>query len=322
MENEKYMEQLIEIEDSDGENQSDPYTTAKNDQYKTAKRDNVDSNSPSLSGKSENIECEKASLEKECNSANSWKEQGFSSGITQDSLQGPSKKYYESQLSNDDEYLSNATDSQDIKDDHSEPFIETMIDEKDENKLSDKSSKVKSVIKLSPSMHSNMKESIVSDNETPETRQSDEQKSTPIEHILPDRKGFFTFPEDRKTHEESEGKFSGKHTKQSYITKAQLISRVKNNKVLVVSVFGRSSRIDSSGDKAFIFDDLMKKDVFRFRLLEESDSDTSYDSSSDNEQIVPDETSHRSNKEHPLIVSLIHLNFQYLPERLCIVHFQ
>ena len=176
-----------------------------------------------------------------------------------------------------------------------------MIDEKDENKLSDKSSKVKSVIKLSPSMHSNMKESIVSDNETPETRQSDEQKSTPIEHILPDRKGFFTFPEDRKTHEESEGKFSGNHTKQSYITKAQLISRVKNNKVLVVSVFGRSSRIDSSGDKAFIFDDLMKKDVFRFRLLEESDSDTSYDSSSDNEQIVPDETSHRSNKEHPYI---------------------
>ena len=132
MENEKYTEQQIEFEDSDGEQQSDPYETGKSDQYETgksdpyetAKSDNVDSNSPSLPGKDADIEGNKISLEMESNSAYSWKEQGFSSGVTQDSFQDPSKKYYESQLSNDDDCLSNATDSQDIKDDH---FIETTL---------------------------------------------------------------------------------------------------------------------------------------------------------------------------------------------------
>ena len=277
MENEKIMEELIEIHNSDEEHVID------SDIIETA---NIDSSNIT------NVDTEKASLDKEFCSESSSKVQEVPLGKSQDSLQGNSEKYTKSQDSNEDDCASNATDSQEIRYEHSRSPMDILNDDKEKDKNTVNSFKVKSVIKISPSMHSDIQERIGAD-EITEATDSIENVSTE-DHVLPDGKGFFSFPEDRH-------KYDDKFTKQRYLTNEQFLRRVKNNKVLVVSVFGRSAKIDGSGDKAFIFDDLMQKDVFRFRLLEESDSDSSSDSSDDNALTISEDSFQGSSKNEPFI---------------------
>ena len=277
------MEELIEIQEPDEEHDSVSDVI-----------ENIRTNSPSttLDSKDKHLEKKLASFDKDSCSASSLKERELSSEVTQDSIQTSTKRYFESQQSNEDDCLSNATDSQYNKDDHSGSPMETYYDNEESEPNPKSSSKVKSVIKLSPSMHSEIQESLGVD-KSPQT-ESSELTSALEEQILPDCNGHFTFPEDRR-------KFDNRYIKPRNITKEQFLKRIKNDKVLVVSVFGRSARIDGSGDKAFIFDNLMQKDVFKFRLLEEPDSDSSYDSSDDDGLTISESSFQGSNKDEPFI---------------------
>ena len=97
MENENIMEELIEIQEPDEEHDS------VSDMI-----ENIGTNSPSkTSSKDENLEKELTSFDKDCCSASSLKERELSSEVTQDSVQISTKRYFESQQSNEDDCLSN-----------------------------------------------------------------------------------------------------------------------------------------------------------------------------------------------------------------------
>ena len=300
MEDDNYADQLIDIQDSDGD--FDSVKDCNKCKDGNEESDRIESSTSPLPAKNVPVESEMPSLGKDSCSPSSWKERGFSSGVTQDSLQCSSKRYGESQQSNDEEDLSNATDNQEIQDGQSGPILDTSIDEREDTEpYYGSPSKVKSVIKLSPSMHSEMQESLAVEKSLL-NKDSTENLPVPEEHVLPDSKGFFTFPEDKNNLESNNRRFNFGSKRTNNLTKTQFLKRIKHDKVLVVSVFGRSAKIDSTGDKAFIFDQLMQKDVFRFRLLEnETESDTSYDSS-DDEGITISENSFRgSDKVEPYI---------------------
>ena len=144
--------------------------------------------------------------------------------------------------------------------------------------------KAKSVFQMSASMQSSMQESAAPPNSeitycdtgvasTPPRGEVDVELD-----ICPDNEGFFGFPATK----ENVGMGSGYKN----ITPKQLFKRVQNKRVLVVSVFGRSAGLHSGQSKAsIIFDEIMQKDVFRFRLMNEwdDDSDLSSDGDEDND---------------------------------------
>ena len=137
----------------------------------------------------------------------------------------------------------------------------------------------------------------------------DVQDPTPdVAQVYPDNTGFFTFPHDKNQTSKYERRIADRkslgekdHFQRKILSQKQFFKRVQDRQVLVISVFGRSTGIDSGGEKAFIFDDLMKKDVFNFRLIGESDSESSDDSDSDFEFVKAEKKPERDLKTEPFI---------------------
>ena len=259
----------------------------------------TDDNQDIGSGKDQIFETESESL-------SPWKEHGFSSEVTQDS-QTDYKKYSQSSPSNEEESLSNATQSQLSINQNQDDRKENIIEGGDAVNTSQFDTKVKSVIKLSASMHSNIQESIALGKNS-SSLQDVQDPNPDVAQVYPDNTGFFTFPHDKNQTSKYERRIADRkslgekdHFQRKLLSQKQFFKRVQDRQVLVISVFGRSTGIDSGGEKAFIFDELMKKDVFNFRLIGESDSESSDDSDSDFEFVKAEKKPERDLKTEPFI---------------------
>lgn len=250
MDQESAPEQLIDVDDSEIDIKSDldGPSDGKNESIDTPLKSAENENIGVQVEKKESIECESGS---ECEYVPSNEE---SSAAT--------------------------TDSHCFIDNNSESPKDITNDENDRVRNTfESNSKVKSVIKLSASMqeHMSLDSNLLQQEGVVQDAKCDSEQA------IPDNNGFFTFPRGKNDPEKNNIRFNPNQSQRAKLTKDQFFDRVRSNRVLVISVFGRSSGIENIGDKACIFDDLMEKDVFRFKLLAESDSESSDDSENESE---------------------------------------